>query len=200
MTRIAIIGAGSVARSLGRGFARLPEADVVHGVRDPDDQRHGDLEAAALGEATQGADVVVLAIPSGALADALPQLELQPGQTVADATNAVRTPPPDGQATVGDHVASLLPDGVHLVKAFNTIGAEFLHDGTIDGTPLFLPVAGDTEAVETVLPLASALGFEAVSLGDRAAFGHVEAHAALWIHLAFAVDQGRDFGFAVHRR
>ena len=48
--------------------------------------------------------------------------------------------------------------------------------------------------------LAAGLGFEVADLGDRGAFGLVEAHARLWIHLAFACGWGREFGFAVVRR
>ena len=94
-----------------------------------------------------------------------------------------------------DHVASRLPTGTPLVKAFNTIGAEHLSDGIVDGARAFLPLAGDSSAAETVADLAEQLGFDAVVLGDRSTFAMVEDFARLWIHLAFAKQWGRQFAF-----
>ncbi len=201
MTRIAIIGTGSVGRALGGGLAGKVGASVVYGVRDPTESRHTDLsEVSAVSSACADADVVILAVPAPAVGDVVPTLGLQPGQHLVDATNAVRTPVPDGHDSVGSFVASLLPDGVSMAKAFNTIGAEFLGDGTIDGRPAFLPLAGDDVATDAVLPLAEGLGFAPVVVGGRDAFALVEAHARLWIQLAFGCGWGRDFGFVVAGR
>lgn len=130
-----------------------------------------------------GADLVVLAVPAGAVAHALEGLVLAPPTVVVDATNAVGGPPPDGHPTMGAHTRSLVPDGVAVVKAFNTIGAEHLATGQVGGTPAFLPIAGDPTGVEIVLPLARAMGFDAVALGGPDAVPLVEDHARLWIHL-----------------
>ena len=201
MTRIAIIGAGSVGRALGEGLTRQSGIEVVHGVRDPGDRRHADLgDVAAIDEAAAGSDLIVLAVPADAVGSVVPALGLAAGQHVVDATNAVRTPVPDGHGSMGAFVASLLPDGVSLAKAFNTIGAELLGDGRLGDQRLFLPIAGDDDAVEAVTPLAAGLGFEPVALGGREAFGLVEDHARLWIHLVYACGWDRDFGFVVHRR
>lgn len=198
--RIAIIGAGSVGRALGNGLTRVG-ASVVHGVRDPGDERHRDLpQVDAPAGACDGADVVIIAVPAGAVPEVVPALGLRPGQVAVDATNAVRAPVPGGHATMGDLVASLVPSEVDVAKAFDTIGAEHLADGRIDGRPAFLPVAGDPPAVEAVLPLARSLGFDPVVLGGREAFGLVEDHARLWIHLAVACGWGRRFGFTVAGR
>jgi predicted dinucleotide-binding enzyme len=93
----------------------------------------------------------------------------------------------------------LLAPDVLLVKAFNTIGAEHLGDGRFGSDRAFLPIAGDEQGLRVVEPLAEALGFAPVALGGREAFGHLEAHAALWIHLAFNCGWGRDFGFVTRR-
>lgn len=201
MSRVAIIGAGPVGRTLGRGLADAGH-DVTFGVRGPDDARRRELAPSPVAEpvdAAASADVVVVAVPAGAVVEVVPALGLRPGQVVVDATNAVGAPVPQGFATMGALVASLVPAGVEVVKAFNTIGAEHLADGRIDGRSLFLPVAGDTEGLDIVVALASDLGFAPVPLGGRDSFGLVEDHARLWIHLVFACGWGRDFGFTVAR-
>jgi predicted dinucleotide-binding enzyme len=197
VSTIAVIGAGSVGRALGRGLARLGHA-VTFGVRDPADARHRDLASTAtLRDAARHADLVVLAVPAPAVPAALADLDLRAGQVLVDATNAVGQPVPDGHATMGALVASLVADGVEVVKAFDTIGAEHLASGRVAGVPAFLPVAGDPAGVELVVRLATDLGFAAAPLGGRECFGLVEDHARLWIHLAFRCAWGRDFGFAV---
>ena len=199
MTRIAVIGAGSVGRAVGQGFVGQGH-DVVFGVRDPDDERYADLGSRATTQAAvASSEVVVLAIPADAVPTAVPELGLVAGQVVIDATNAVRTPPPDGRATMGELVASLVPDGVHVAKAFNTVGAEHLGDGRTDLGGVFLPMAGDPAAVEVAAALAGELGFDVAVLGGRDRFAMVEDHARLWIHLAFGCGWGRGFAFRVSR-
>lgn len=195
--RIAVIGAGSVGRSLATAFARAGH-DVVVGVRAPDDPKHADLglALAAPAEAAAGAEVAVLAVPAASVVDAVPALALQPGTVVVDAANALAAPPAGGHATLADLVASLVPEGVTVVKAFNTIGAEHLATGTVDGTPALLPVAGPADAAATVVELARSIGFDAVEVGGPEAYAIVEAHARLWIAL-MRRGWGRDFGFAV---
>ncbi len=195
--RIAVIGAGSVGRALATALSRSGH-DVVVGVRDPADPKHAAVgqDLATPADAIDGATVVVLAVPAPTLPDVVPALGLAEGQIVVDATNAVGAPPPGGFATVGALVASLVPAGVAVVKAFDTIGAEHLIDGTVAGTPAFLPIAGDPGATPAVVGLAREIGFDAVELGGPEAFGLVEEHAKLWIHL-MRRGWGRDFGFAV---
>ena len=194
--RIAVIGAGSVGRGLAAATTALGH-DVVIGVRDPDDPRHAALaNRATPRDASEGADLVALAVPAAAVADAVAGLTLTPPTVVVDATNAVGGPPPDGFDSMGAFTGSLVPDGVPVVKAFNTIGAEHLATGQVDGAPAFLPIAGDPAGVEVVLPLARAMGFDAVALGGPEAIALVEAHARLWIHL-MRTGWGRGFGFAV---
>lgn len=194
--RIAIIGAGSVGRHLAQGCRRLGH-DVAIGVRDPDDPKHHDVEGrSTVADAVAGAALAIIAVPASALPDLLATLAVEPPTIVVDATNAVGAPVPGGAETVGAYVRSRLPADVPVVKAFDTIGAEHLVDGTIDGRAAFLPIAGDPEGCEVVLGLARDLGFDAVALGGPEAIGLVEDHARLWIHLMRS-GWGRSFGFAV---
>ena len=202
MSNVTIVGAGSVGRALAAGLARAGHT-VAIGVRNPGDEKHHDLHDHFVlrtpEDAAAGADVVILAVPVAALEETVPALKLSPGQVLIDATNAVRTPPPAGFATVGAFVASLAPTGVAVVKAFNTIGAEHLADGHVGATAAFLPIAGDDEGRPLVASLAADLGFDVADLGGPDAIAMVEAFARLWIHLAFNRGWGRDFGFAAIR-
>lgn len=194
--RIAVIGAGSVGRGLASATSALGH-QVVVGVRDPGDPRHADLpQRTTPPAAAEAADLVALAVPAGAVRDSLAALALAPPAVVVDATNAVGGPPPEGFDTMGAFTRSLVPDGVAVVKAFNTIGAEHLATGRVGDSPAFLPIAGDPAGVEVVLPLARAMGFDAVALGGPEAIRLVEDHARLWIHL-MRTGWGRGFGFGV---
>jgi predicted dinucleotide-binding enzyme len=194
--RIAIVGAGSVGTALAEACRRLGH-DVAVGVRDPDDPKHADVDGrTTTAAAVAGADLVVLAVPAGAVPDALDGLPLAAPTVVVDATNAVAGPVPGGAPTVAAYVRSVLDPGIPLVKAFNTIGAEHMVSGTVDGHPAFMPVAGDDGGVDVVVDLARAIGFDAVALGGIDAVPMVEGHARLWIHLMRS-GWGRGFGFGV---
>ncbi len=194
--RIGIIGAGSVGRSLAEACRRL-EHDVTIGVRDPHDPKHGAVDGrVALSDAVAGATVVLLAVPVTALPDLLEGLTLPQSVVLVDATNAVGMPPPEGFASVGAYVRSMVDPAIPVVKAFNTIGAEHMVDGRVEGHRAFLPVAGDPAGVDVVMDLARAIGFDPVALGGVDAIGMVEDHARLWIHL-MRTGWGRDFGFGM---
>lgn len=199
--RLAIIGAGGVGQALAAGFVRTGH-DVVFGVRDPGDARHSAIDVAPVhthADAVAAADVVVLALPATALGDVVPALHLTPDHVVLDPTNVVGTPVPAGHDTLGHYVASLLPDGVAIAKAFNTIGLEYLGNGVVAGQSVILPIAGDEAAREVATTLGTDVGFTVVDLGDRDAIVHAESHAQMWIHLAFARGWGRNFGFVLAR-
>lgn len=202
--RVAVIGPGNVGSQLVRGFSRAGH-HVAVGARDT-------AKVADLGElagvdvldpagAAAGADVVVLAVPVRALAATLLGLGELDGKVVVDATNAVSDAcvlAVEGYDTVSDYIAERAP-GAAVVKAFNTIGAEHLADGTIDGTPVFLPVAGAESGRPAVVALARSVGFDVADLGGPEAVTLVENAARLWIHLAFRCGWGRDFGLGVLR-
>jgi predicted dinucleotide-binding enzyme len=199
---IAVIGTGNVGGALARGLAAVGHRVTV-GARDP--LAAGPAALAALGlrvvapaEAAAGADATVLAVPASALVVAVPSLGLRPGAVVLDATNAVGVPVPGGFDTVGELVRSLAPQAA-VVKAFNTIGAEHLGEGRIEGRSLFLPVAGDDAGRPLAVEIARSLGFDVADLGGPEAIRIVEDHARLWIHLAFRCGWGRSFGFTVAR-
>ena len=196
---VAVIGAGRVGTALADGLRRVGHRVAV-AVRDVDDAKYDETRATHRLVPTTGAaqdvEIVILAVPVPALAEVVPALGLGPGTVVVDATNAVGTPVPGGFDTVAAYVGSLVPDGVPVVKAFNTVGAEHLGDGR----GAFLTVAGDDDGRAVAVELAEDLGFEVADLGGPDTVGLAEDHARLWIHLALRRGWGRDFAFGVVRR
>lgn len=204
----AVVGAGSVGGNLARRLTDLGDR-VVLAARDPasDSARRlaGDvpgLVVTSLAEAGATADLVVLAVPAASAAEAASGVLAghQAGRqlVIVDATNDVSGTDRSPYDRVSETAAGR--DGVEVVKAFNTIGAEAILRPVIDGRPAFLPIAGPPAGAEVTRALAEAIGFGALVIGGPDAVHHLEAHARLWIHLAFRSGLGRDFGFAVIER
>ena len=197
---ITVVGAGVVGANLARKFvdlghhvrfaARNPASDKVTAARES-----LGLAAVPLGRAADGAEFVVLAVPFAAVADTVEAMGDLGDAILVDATNTVGSSLPADATTIVDVIASINPSA-RVVKAFNTIGAEAYLDPKIDGTPIFLPIAGDEDAADRVRGLAAEMGFDALVIGDRSAVHMLENFAELWIHLAFRVGLGRSFGFA----
>lgn len=204
-TNITVLGAGTVGTNLA---IRLAEAGhrITFGARDPHSdkvvqavERISGAHVAPLAEAVAGAEFVVLAVPFDAIGSVLDNVGDLSDTILVDATNAVGAPLPDASSTVVDVITARRPEAT-VVKAFNTIGAEAYLTPEIDGHALFLPIAGPDAAAARVAELGAEMGFDALVIGDLDAIEMVEAFARLWIHLAFRVGQGRDFGFAkLHR-
>ena len=202
--RITIIGAGTVGAHLTRALrtlghevrlaARNVNSDKVQAVR-----AELGLHAVPLTQATSDTDIVVLAVPFPAVAETAAAIAPAEHVIVVDATNSVGAELPPGADSILDMLAAAGIRG-QMVKAFNTIGAEAYVTPTVQGHPLFLPVAGDDPAADRIRDIAAAMGFDALVIGDRSAARLNEHAAELWIHLAFRVGLGREFGFArLHR-
>jgi predicted dinucleotide-binding enzyme len=218
--RIAILGAGNVGGTLGRRWAEAGH-EVRFGVRRPeagaDAVKGGQgLPARASvvspAEAVKEANVVILATPWGAVAEALREAGADAGsldgRPLFDATNPLKA----GFAVdVGLHGASgaervqaLVPNA-HVVKVFNTTGAENMRDPVYGGTSTVMFYAGnDAGAKRVAHELAATLGFDPVDAGVLARARELEHLAALWIALAYGASGapalGRNFAFQLARR
>jgi len=204
---IVIVGAGNVGRALAGGWHEAGH-HVTFAVRDSTGGKAAELRQRgfnvvdAHGGASAG-NVVVLAVPWPALADAVAGLGSLAGKIVVDAINPLA---PDMSLAIGhddsagETVARLAP-GARVVKAFNTTGANNMADSSYDRGKLMMPVAGDdAEAKGVVMSLASELGFEPIDTGPLTMSRHLEPMAMVWIKLAIAQKMGRNFGFALLRR
>lgn len=195
---IAIIGTGNVGEALGTGWAAAGHR-VRYGSRAPDsaavrdllDRVGADGSAHTVADAVAASEVVVLAVPAGAV-DAVVEAagDGLAGKPLLDATNQY----PSGDRVQAVHVQGLAPDA-YVVKAFNTVGANVMADPSFDGRAAMMPVAGDDAGAKaTAMDLAADLGFDPFDAGDLAAAAHLEHLARFWIHLAGR--DGREFAFA----
>ncbi|HLK83882.1 MAG TPA: NADPH-dependent F420 reductase [Xanthobacteraceae bacterium] len=203
---ITIIGAGNVGQALGAGWRKCGH-DVVYALRAASG-KNADTVAAqgfrvvSLKEAAD-ADVVVLAVPWPAVAEALQAAGSLAGKIVIDATNPLTRELELALGfndSAGETVARLTP-AARVVKAFNTTGAGNMATAHAFAAKPMMPLAGDdAEAKTVVAKLAEELGFEAIDAGRLTAARLLEPLAMFWIKLAYAQNFGRNFAFSVIRR
>ena len=209
--RIAVIGTGSVGGTLGRRWAELGHA-VTFGAKDPRDAKAKALVAkighrasiASVPEAVADAEVVVLATPASANADAIASAGDLAGKILIDVTNPLK---PDlsglsvGPDTSGAELVAKLASRARVYKALNQTGYENMADPVFSAGRAVMFVAGDDPAGKSaVLKLVGELGFEAIDAGDLRAARLLEPLAMLWIHLMVRRKLGRKFAFALLRQ
>jgi predicted dinucleotide-binding enzyme len=198
---ITIIGTGNMSRGIAsRALAGGHSVTVLGHEAGKGEalasELSGDVRAGTVGDALAG-DVVVLAIPYGAVDDVIGRYGDQlSGKTVVDITNPVDwgsfSPLSIEAGSAAAEIAQKAP-GAKVVKAFNTTFASTLAAGTVAGQPLDVFLASDDEGAKTtVRDLVEAGGLRAVDAGALARARELEALG----YLHMAVQQGLDTGFA----
>jgi 8-hydroxy-5-deazaflavin:NADPH oxidoreductase len=173
--RIAVIGTGKIGRTLG-GRWRAAGHDVVYGSRTPSGEGPGGAPLMAISDALADPDVVVLAIPGGAVADVVAAHGAAlDGKVVIDAVNRIGQPVVNSRAAI----TAAAPDALY-VRAFNTLGWENFADPP-PGAVLFF--AADEAARPAAEELITAVGLEPVFAGDAGAAATVDALLPLWFTL-----------------
>ena len=204
--RVTIIGAGNMGKGIGtRVVASGNDVELVD--RDPEAAQSlaAELATAGSGTATSGrllGEVVVLAIPYGAVAETLAAYgEQLPGKVVVDITNPVDFATMEGLVTppgssAAEEIAKLVPDGTAVVKAFNTTFGQTLVPGEVAGQKLDVLIAGDDEAAKKkIAALAEAGGLRPIDVGPLRRARQLEQLGFLHISLQERLDTG--FGSAV---
>ena len=209
--KIAIIGAGNVGGTLGKGWAKKGH-DIFFGVRHPQEDKSRKLlqsigpnaQAGTVSDAAAFGEIVVLATPWPATEAAVKEAGDLTDKVVIDCTNPLK---PDisglafGYNTSAAEQVAHWAKGAKVFKAFNTTGYNIMANPVINGTRTVMFVCGDDAAAKAkVLQLATDLGFDAVDAGPLTQARLLEPWAMLWISLAFKGSVGRDFGFALLRR
>ncbi|MDR7381804.1 NADPH-dependent F420 reductase [Promicromonospora iranensis] len=198
MTTVTVIGAGNFG-SVVAGVVAKGGTGVQVLARDVEKARAvaGPLggAAGAIGAEVTG-DVVVLAVPYGAVADVLSAYPgAFDGKVLVDVTNPVDFSTFDDLVVPADSSAArLLQDavpGAKVVKAFNTNFGGTLASREIGAAPTALPttvlVAGDDAAAkQTVVELVTAAGLRGVDAGSLKRARELEAVGLLQLTLAGA--------------
>lgn len=173
--KIAVIGTGHVGGTLGQRW-RAAGHEVVYGSRAGSGTGQGEIPVVPVGDAVTGADVVLLAVPGGAVAGVVAANAASlAGKIVIDAANRF------GELEVNSRavIAAAAP-GAAYVRAFNSLGWENFADPPA-GTVLFF--AADPGARPVAEELITAVGLEPIFAGDAVACGTVDALAPLWFAL-----------------
>jgi predicted dinucleotide-binding enzyme len=164
--KIAVVGKGNVGGGLADRWEKAGH-EVTRIGKDG-----GDVSAA---------EAVLVAVPGGAVADALEQVQGIEGKTVIDATNLIGAEPPSGFASNAQFIKS--KTGGPTAKSFN-INFARLYDqiDSANSRPGNLFVADD-DARETTERLIRDAGYDPVYGGD---LGNAQAQEQL-IKLVFAI-------------
>jgi len=192
MKKVGIIGDGNVGSALARGIKRAGHEVQVVG-----------SEKQLIGATAAWAEVVVLAVPFGAIDDVVRAAgDALAGKTLVDVTNALN---PDMGLAIGfttsgaEELQRKVPKAM-VVKAFNTVFAQHMDTGRVGNQTLTAFVAGDhTESKAAVLELAREIGFDAVNAGPLRNARLLEPLATLTIELGYRQQLGTQIGFKLLR-
>ena len=171
---ISIIGTGNMATALAeRALAAGNQVEIIG--RDPAKAK---VLAAALDGATVGAvgtppagEIVVLAVLYAGAAGVVGEYgEALRGKVIVDITNPISPDltgfvTPEGSSGAQE-IAKAAPADAHVVKAFNTLFANMLAAGSIEGRPLDVFLAGDdAQAKAQVSAFIESLGLRPLDAG-----------------------------------
>ncbi|MCX5043484.1 NADPH-dependent F420 reductase [Aldersonia sp. NBC_00410] len=189
MAHVSIIGTGNMGQAIAAVLGKGGNTVDLLGRADADTPLTG--------------DVVVLAVPYGAVADILAERAAQfAGKVVVDISNPVDfdtfdslVVPADGSAAA--EIAAALPQS-RVVKAFNTTFATTLSTGTVGANPTTVLIAGDDTDAKTLLAsILTTAGLRALDAGSLRRARELEALGFLQISLAAGEKIAWTGGFAV---
>lgn len=203
---VTIIGTGNIGGGLARAWIRAGH-DVRLAVRDAvapdvvDLVEHG-AKAIPIDGCGQGTDVLVIAIPSSAVGDALKRAGDLSKTIIVDCTNAIGpgmvTSAPAGSSSPEQMAA--LAKGARVVRAFNQQGAETLRDARFGELRAVSFVAGDDEdARKTVVALSNDIGLDSIDAGPLATSRVLDHVTILWLSISKQLGS-REIGITLLRR
>jgi len=210
--RIAIIGAGNVGASLGKGWA-ISGHPIIYGVPDPTNRKYASIAEAAkraevvgVADAVDRADAIVLAVPWDAAPNAISACGNLSGRLLIDVTNPLKGGAEGlelalGFSTSGGEEVARMAPGASVFKTMNQVGFPVMSDTQGYPTRPVMFVAGDdADRKPQVLALVTDLGFEAVDAGPLRRARLLEPYALLWIDQAINHGAPTDSAFAFMRK
>jgi hypothetical protein len=177
--KVGLIGSGKVGSALG-GVLAKKGYEVMFSSRNLDNDKKlaaevgSNARAGTTQEAAAFGDVLVFAVPYGALPDLGKALGSSlKGKVIIDASNPF--PQRDGDIATkarekgaGLMSAELLP-GSRIVRAFNAVGAARMAQAHEEPGRIGMPIAGDDKAaIETASKMIRDIGYEPVLVGGLA--------------------------------
>lgn len=197
--KVAIIGTGNMGAGLAATLAAAGH-EVSIGARDlakaaalADKVGHGAM-GGGIAAAAKLADLVILALPFDAVADAIKQAGDLAGKVLVDISNPISADYKElviGHTTsAGEEIQKLAPQA-KVVKAFNTIFAQLLAPESRPNKTLQVFVAGDDAATKaSVSELARSVGFQAMDAGPLSNSRYLEPIGEMNIHFGYFLGKG----------
>lgn len=200
--KIGIIGGGNMASGLGQFWAAKGHELMFSFSRDPEKLKHlaasvGDqAQTGTPAEAAAFADVVLLAVPWAAVAEALQAAGPLSGKILFSCVNALK-PDMSGMAvgtttSAAEEIAQLAP-GARVVEAL-PLFAEVLQSGSTDfnGQEATVFYCGDDpEAKAVVAELLRETAVEAIDVGGLSMARYIEPAMMVLIQLAYMQQMGQ---------
>ena len=195
--RVTVIGSGNMGSALAKQIAKARHSLVITGRNSAKAkdlaQTFGATYQAT--DASQGADVVVLATPYSEAVSALRSAGNLQDKTVIDITNPL-TPDYMGltighSTSAAEQIQKAFPEA-KVVKAFNTVFAQVLAQGaSLHGVtvPVFV-AADDASAKETAKALIQSIGFAPIDAGALKNARYLEPLAGLNIYFGYGAGHG----------
>ena len=145
-------------------IATIGRGNVGGGLADFWEQAGHEVERIGTdGGDVSGADAVLLAVPSGAIDDALGGVSGLEGKTLIDATNLIEGERPGGADSLAAYVKERT--GANVAKAFNTVFARIYDQVQAQDVPPGCLYCGDDEAKGTTAQLIRDAGYEPLDAG-----------------------------------
>ena len=203
--KIGIIGTGNIGGALARLWMAHGH-EVVLGVRD--EQKVEAVRGAFPGasvvlteDATEGVEVVTLALPWPAVEPVLARMGTLAGKVLIDTNNPLKADL-SGLKELGGRSAAEVIQQLHpetrVVKAFNTVGAAYLGRARVGDADAGGFYCGDDAGARAVVAeLVGQTGLVPVDCGPLRNARYLEAMAMLWINMAFGHRRGERFAFAL---
>jgi predicted dinucleotide-binding enzyme len=198
--KVTVIGAGNMGSAFVRQLTRAGH-DVRVTARDgakaakvaADNPK---AKSVAAGGAAQGADAIVLATGYGDAVAALRSVGDLEGKVVIDITNPLTADymglTIGHETSAAEEIAKAIP-GAEVVKAFNTVFAQVLAEGSDfgKGQKVSVFVASDSERAKlAAASIAESLGFAVVDAGALKNARYLEPLAGLNIYLGYGAGLG----------
>lgn len=197
--KITIIGTGNMGSGLASALVAAGH-DISIGARDPvkavalaETLGHG-VVGADIATASKFSDVVILALPFGAIAEVITQIGEVAGKVLVDISNPIS---PDYKELIIGHTTSAaeeiqkLAPQARVVKAFNTIFAQLLAPESRQSRAVQVFIAGDDEAAKSLVSnLVESIHFAAMEAGPLANSRYLEPVGEMNIHFGYFLGKG----------
>ena len=193
--KIGILGSGQVAQVLGSGFIKHGY-DVMIGTREPSKLNDWKSKAGAkasvgsFGDAAAFGEIIVLAVKGGVVEELATGLASSlAGKTIIDPTNPIAAAPPENgvlryftdiNLSLLERLQKAVPSA-NFVKAFNSVGSNFMVNPKIPGGKPTMFIAGNNVAAKgDVKVILEKFEWDIADMGKAEAARAIEPLCMLW--------------------